>query len=222
LTIKIITVTDMETQKSEAAPQPSPVVPQRRGYLGQCHCGFIKYIAWLTLPAEVPYKSGYPCGQMFRKCNCTMCHKTGFLHIRLANPPKDFALLSPLDPVKELSSYGRSGMANWCFCKTCGVRCFLIEGEGEVNEVDLASPGDVDLERAKIEGDGTKVKVFQPNKDWKEEGNACLRINALTLDAKQEGLDLREWGEKKWIQYVNWLEEIQGYDYERPYVSGTY
>lgn len=91
-----------------------------------------------------------------------------------------------------------------------------------MNEIDLVSQG-VDLKAAKIEGDGTKVKVFQPKADgWQEEKEHWFRINALTLDAKQEGLDLREWKEKKWIQYVDSLDETYAFDYDRPFLGGTY
>ena len=195
--------------------------PKRRPYLGSCYCGFTRYIAWLTLPPQVPYQHADPPVQMFRKCNCTHCHKLGFFHIRLTNSPKDFALLSPLDPLKDLADSPTTG-GHSLFCKTCGVRCFFIEGEGEINEIDLVAAG-VDLKKAKVEGNGTKVKVFQPKAEgWQEEKKDWFRVNAMTLDARQEGLDLREWTEKKWIQYVNQLDEVQGCDYERPYSGGAY
>jgi hypothetical protein len=214
----------MEIQTLEGLSLESPIVSQRRPYFGRCHCGFVRYIAWITLPAEVPCKRTVPPSQLIRKCNCTICHKTGFVHVRLANSLKDFALLSPLDPIKELSNYKPTGNCNWLFCKTCGVRCFMLEGEGEVNEIDLVNQGEVDLNRAMIKGDGTKVKVFQPKAEgWKEEEINWFRINALTLEAKQDGLDMREWQEKKWIQYVNALEDSEkDCDYGRPYIGGHY
>jgi len=203
------------THKSQTSAHRCP-------YLGQCHCGTVKYITWLTFPAEVPDKRTTPLKQLLRKCNCTMCHKTGFLHIRLPDAPNDFALLSPLNPLEVMTSYQPTNRANWLFCKTCGVRCFLLEGEGEVKEINLAGQG-VDLKRASIHGDETMVKVFRPKSEgWKEEETTCFRVNAHTLGAKQEGLDMREWKENKWIQYVNWLEEIEGGSYERPFISGCY
>jgi hypothetical protein len=194
----------------------------RRPYFGQCHCGFVRYIAWLAFPSQVPYLRETPQVQLIRKCNCTMCHKLGFFHVRVANSPNDFALLSPLNPLSEMSSYSTTGKGHWLFCKTCGVYCFQLIGELELNEIDLAGQG-VDLKAAKVNGDGMKVKVVQPKTDgWKEEKENWFRINANTLDAKQEDLDLREWLEKKWIQYVNALEDAQGCSYDRPYLGGAY
>jgi hypothetical protein len=206
--------------------------PKRRPYFGSCHCGKIRYIAYITLPMTPPYtwtdKSKGP-PQIIRKCNCTVCHKFGYFHLRVADPVNDFMVLAPLDPLKDLSNYQlRPEGMNLLFCPTCGVRCFHIEGPqgkdvGVVVERDIAAEG-IDLAKAKVKGDGTKVKVWVPNPDgWKEEEENWLRINATSLDAEQEGLDLREWTEKKWIQYVNWLDEVDGArSYEKPFRCGAY
>lgn len=85
--------------------------PKRRPYSGSSHCGFIRYISWLALPVTVPYAQVSKTErqvQLIRKCNCNACHKLGFFHVRLANSPKDFALLLPLDPLSELSDYRTS------------------------------------------------------------------------------------------------------------------
>ena len=209
--------------------------PTRRPYLGSCHCGKIRYIAFLTLPAKPPYvwadKSATTPPQMIRRCNCTWCHKTSYLHVRLANPPNDFVLLSPLDPFKELGNYNireHSGSVSYnLLCPTCGVRCFGTGGPsgkelGSIVERDLAADG-VDITRASIDGDGKSVKVWMPNPDgWQEEVTHWLRVNGTSLEPDQEGLNLREWTEKKWVQYVNWLDEVEGCSYEKPYHGGIY
>jgi hypothetical protein len=111
---------------------------------------------------------------------------------------------------------------HYLFCPTCGVRCFGIEGPGGVVERDLVAEG-VDLKKAKVDGDRTKVKVWAVDADsWKEEKDHWLRINASTLDARQEGLDMREWHENKLVEYVNWLDETPGRTHDRPYEGGTY
>lgn len=74
------------------------------------------------------------------------------------------------------------------FCGVCGVRCFTFRDEGEVKEVEV-----------EINGVNGKRKVWSVKRDgWEENG---LSVNACTLDAGQEGLDLREWMEKGWIEY---------------------
>lgn len=35
-----------------------------------------------------------------------------------------------------------------------------------------------------------------------------LTVTGLTLDPGQDGLDLREWTEKKWVMYVDMLPEM--------------
>jgi hypothetical protein len=186
---------------------------------------------WLTLPASPPYINGRGAdgtlapSQNMRQCNCTVCHKMGFFHVRTADAPRDFALLAPLDPMRELGDYtANSHGMHWLFCRRCGVRCFAIEGEGGVVERDLVRDGVVDLARARVgEGEGSAVKVWAVREEgWSEEGTSWLRINARTLEARQEGLDMREWHDGKWIEYVNWLDEIEGKSHDGPYDGGAY
>jgi len=71
--------------------------PTRTPLKGSCHCGATKYILFLTLPH--PYHGGEPSprsDQRFYRCNCTVCHKAGFFHIRPASPADDFLLLRRL------------------------------------------------------------------------------------------------------------------------------
>lgn len=75
---------------------------------GGCHCGAVRFAA------EVPR------AVRLLACNCSMCAKTGFLHLIV--PHGDFRLLSGAD---QLSSY-RFGTraAEHLFCKICGIRSF--------------------------------------------------------------------------------------------------
>ncbi|PMD38090.1 hypothetical protein L207DRAFT_376138, partial [Hyaloscypha variabilis F] len=189
--------------------------PTRRLYNGSCHCGFQTYQIYLTLPPPIispkpPLKET----PRFRKCNCTTCHKMSFFHVRLPDSVNDFRLLSPLDPQKELSDYRcASGETHWYFCPKCGVRCFTFMGEGEVREV---------------ESEGKVVKFWAPKEPWVEgtEYGSYLSVNAATLEAQQEGLDLREWHEKGWITYLEWLgEKPNDHGEDRmgaPHVGGMY
>jgi hypothetical protein len=166
-----------------------------------------------------------------RKCNCTVCHKAAYFHISLGDTPNDFILLSPLDPLKELTNYKcvEKGM-NLLFCPTCGIRAFIAEapeGEpiGEIVTKDLSSIGlsQSQLKKLGFENDAEEVKVHVTGNTWKEGITHWLRVNAHALDADQEGLDIREWHERKWVQYVNWFDEVDGArSYDRPFHFGTY
>lgn len=108
--------------------------------------------------------------------------------MRLGSAPDDFALLAPLDPMAELADYTCFGhKLHWLFCRTCGVRCFTFSGRGEVTERDMEK----DLGgREFVEG----IKGLRKGS-----------LNAHTLEAGQEALDLRSGPRKKrcyiWIAW---------------------
>lgn len=149
----------------------------------------------------------------------------GLLHVRLLHAPDDFILLSPLLDTKEaddkLGHYKcNREILSWYFCKACGVRCFTVFGEGELVDID------VDEWMGK-EAKGQKTKVWRPKKDsWNEFKKSFpftyLSVNALTLDQGQEGLDLREWCEKKWMYYVDHKEGAWKLSTAGPFERGTY
>ena len=76
---------------------------------GGCHCGAVRFKARLPEP-PVPALD----------CNCSVCSKTGFLHIIV--PHDDFTLESGAG---ALTSYRfGSGTAEHLFCGKCGVKSF--------------------------------------------------------------------------------------------------
>jgi len=128
-----------------------------------------------------------------------------------------------LDPLNELGDYRCDKKTlRFLFCKNCAVQCFFFEGEGEV------------VTRTDIPGrEGEEVKVWRPKKEgWKEyrgsddyeQGGpwSYMSVNALALEARQEGLDLREWHEEKRIHYVDALDWKEEDTNERPHIGGTY
>ncbi|WP_370979546.1 GFA family protein [Agaribacterium sp. ZY112] len=79
-------------------------------YQGGCHCGAVRF------EIEAP-----DCVEV-EDCNCSICKKTGFLHLIL--PKTKFKLLQG---EQDLSLYGfNSGVAKHYFCKHCGVKSFYI------------------------------------------------------------------------------------------------
>ena len=77
---------------------------------GSCHCGAVSYE--VEAPADLDVT----------ECNCSICSKSGYLHLIVANT--DFKLLSGED---DLITYTfDSGEAKHLFCKNCGIKSFYI------------------------------------------------------------------------------------------------
>ena len=79
-------------------------------YKGGCHCGAVAYE--LEAPEHV----------VCQDCNCSICSKSGFLHLIV--PKSHFRLLRGEE---QLSTYTfDSGEAKHLFCKICGIKSFYI------------------------------------------------------------------------------------------------
>lgn len=77
---------------------------------GGCHCGTVRFQV-LAPPVLV-----------VQSCNCSMCDKTGFLHLLV--PRSRFQLLQGAD---SLTTYTfNTGVAKHLFCNTCGIKSFYI------------------------------------------------------------------------------------------------
>jgi hypothetical protein len=75
---------------------------------GGCHCGAVRFEA--ALPAVVEAQS----------CNCSICEKTGFIHIIV--PESRFRLAQGQG---SLTTYTfNTGVAKHLFCKVCGIKSF--------------------------------------------------------------------------------------------------
>jgi hypothetical protein len=77
---------------------------------GGCHCGQIRFE--VLAPAEIDAS----------ECNCSICSKSGFLHLII--PKSRFKLLQGSE---HLSTYTfNTGVAKHLFCKICGVKSFYV------------------------------------------------------------------------------------------------
>lgn len=97
-----------------AARSWSNLIVQSGGHLvkhaGGCHCGRIKFE--VEAPAEIKAI----------ECNCSICSKSGFLHLIV---PKSRFLL--LQGSEFLSTYTfNTGVAKHLFCNVCGIKSFYI------------------------------------------------------------------------------------------------
>lgn len=79
-------------------------------HLANCHCGKIQIE--VDAPADLEIQD----------CNCSMCTRTGFLHLIV--PASQFRLLQGQD---DLTCYTfNTGVAKHYFCKHCGCKPFYV------------------------------------------------------------------------------------------------
>lgn len=77
---------------------------------GGCHCGRVRFEA--DAPAHIDAIA----------CNCSLCAKTGYLHLIVDRDR--FRLLSGSD---DLTTYRfNTGTAQHYFCATCGIKSFYV------------------------------------------------------------------------------------------------
>jgi hypothetical protein len=79
-------------------------------HVGGCHCGRVRFE--VEAPAAIEAM----------ECNCSICTKSGFLHLIV--PKHKFALIQGSE---FLSTYTfNSGVAKHFFCKVCGIKSFYV------------------------------------------------------------------------------------------------
>lgn len=77
---------------------------------GSCHCGAVSFEVQTPDAAELT------------DCNCSICHRTGYLHLIV--PKERFRLLSGK---RKLTAYRfNTKTAKHCFCSVCGVKPFYV------------------------------------------------------------------------------------------------
>jgi hypothetical protein len=77
---------------------------------GGCHCGRVRFEVLAPGKPEV------------LDCNCSICAKTGFLHLIVSRA--SFKLLSGAD---ALTTYTfNTGTAKHLFCSVCGIKSFYV------------------------------------------------------------------------------------------------
>ncbi len=77
---------------------------------GGCHCGAVQWQAKTEDRVTV------------QACNCSMCDKTGYLHLIV--PAADFELLTGSDQIETYTF--NTKVAQHKFCKVCGIKSFYI------------------------------------------------------------------------------------------------
>ena len=77
---------------------------------GGCHCGRVRFE--VTAPAEIEAT----------ECNCSICGKSGFLHLLVPN--SRFSLLQGSECLTQDSF--NTGVAKHYFCSACGIKSFYV------------------------------------------------------------------------------------------------
>ena len=75
---------------------------------GGCHCGAVRF------------EAGLPEHPLAQSCNCSICAKTGFVHLIV--PESRFRLLRGADALETYTF--NTGVARHHFCRVCGVKAF--------------------------------------------------------------------------------------------------
>jgi len=126
---------------------------------GGCHCGQIRFE--VLAPAEINAS----------ECNCSICSKSGFLHLII--PKSRFKLLQGSE---HLSTYTfNTGVAKHLFCKICGVKSFYVprsNPDGYSVNVRCLDPSTV-----------KRIKVSQfDGQNWEQH---AAQLSHLSSDDKQ-------------------------------------
>jgi hypothetical protein len=98
--------------RSDDRPMVQPMSAEQAmvRHSGGCHCGRVRFE--VLAPAKL----------QVRECNCSICSKSGYLHLIV--PADRFRLLSGSD---ALSCYTfNTHTARHLFCSTCGVKSFYV------------------------------------------------------------------------------------------------
>ena len=113
-------------------------------YQGSCHCKAV------TFEIEAPEKLEVD------DCNCSICAKTGFLHLIL--PLHKFKLLSGNHNLETYTF--NTGIAKHTFCKICGVKPFYTP---------RSNPDDIDINVRCLDSQPTFIKITPfDGKNWED------------------------------------------------------
>ena len=125
-------------------------------YKGSCHCGAIRFEVDAPEVIEADY------------CNCSICKKSGFLHLIL--PLSKFKLLNGSD---SLTTYTfNTGIARHTFCKECGIKPFYTP---------RSNPDGIDVNVNCLDTEPKSVNVTKfDGKNWEIHAHKVAHKSKLT------------------------------------------
>lgn len=80
----------------------------RKAIEGGCHCGAVRFEAFVTPPLEI------------LRCNCSICRMQGFEHLIVKD--REFKLLQGDESLSEYA-FNTKQAKHW-FCANCGIKSF--------------------------------------------------------------------------------------------------
>lgn len=126
--------------------------PEKKWYLGNCHCAAIKFKVLLPSLDEHEVKT----------CNCSICSRNGYI---LAYPPReDLVYLRGEDSMKGY--YFNDKLAEHKFCSKCG-SSILVDPHGKFGDQDWVGVNvrmfqGIELDQLKIEAVDGKNAIPTP------------------------------------------------------------
>lgn len=111
---------------------------------GGCHCGRVRFE--VDAPARIDVL----------ECNCSICRKTGFLHLIV--PMGRFRLLQGANWLSEYTF--NTAVARHRFCRVCGIKAFYIP---------RSNPDGVDVNVRCLDADTIESVVATPFDDTNRE-----------------------------------------------------
>ena len=84
--------------------------PRKSWHKGACHCGAVTFEVHTGPEVELV------------DCNCSMCAKTGYLHLMV--PKADFRILTGADKLTVYTFNAHT--AKHTFCSICGIKSFYV------------------------------------------------------------------------------------------------
>lgn len=126
---------------------------------GGCHCGRVRFI--VAAPAAIEVSD----------CNCSICDKTGYLHLIVPRPR--FTLLQGEEFLAEYKF--NTGVARHLFCKICGVKSFYVP---------RSNPDGYSVNaRCLDSGTVQNLKIIPfDGRNWEEHGQELAHLSAEKTD----------------------------------------
>jgi len=123
---------------------------------GGCHCGAVRFEC--DAPARIAALD----------CNCSICAKTGFLHLIV--PKTRFRLMSGADALTEYR-FG-TGVARHLFCRHCGIKCHYVP---------RSNPDGIDVNVRCLDADTIEaidVTPFDGRGEWEAQAASLQHLSA--------------------------------------------
>jgi len=121
---------------------------------GGCHCGGVRFE--VDAPADIEALD----------CNCSICHRSGFLHLIV--PSSRFRLLAGAELLADYR-FG-TGVARHRFCRICGIKPFYVP---------RSNPDGIDVNVRCLKQEGIRSLNVTPfdGRNWDQAGASLAHLS---------------------------------------------